>query len=223
MSRTHPPESIDELMQRAESLAGLELQHIAQQYAAQLPDNLLLEKGWIGQFIETVLGASSGSLPQPDFPHLGVELKTIPINEQGKPLESTYVSVVHLMNTQDETWDNSLVRRKLQRVLWFPIVSTKGLPIPNRVVASPLLWQPSEAEERILRSDWEETMEKVTMGELGQLNSRFGQALQVRPKAANSKVLTDAIGKDGEIIKTLPRGFYLRPSFTEQILKSLSY
>lgn len=223
MSRIQPPESIDELMQRAESLAGLELQHIAQQYAAQLPDNLLLEKGWIGQFIETVLGASSGSLPQPDFPHLGVELKTIPINEQGKPLESTYVSVVHLMNTQDETWDNSLVRRKLQRVLWFPIVSTKGLPIPNRVVASPLLWQPSEAEERILRSDWEETMEKVTMGELGQLNSRFGQALQVRPKAANSKVLTDAIGKDGEIIKTLPRGFYLRPSFTEQILKSLSY
>ncbi len=223
MSHIQPPESIAELMQRAESLIGLELQHIAQQYAAQLPDNLLLEKGWIGQFIETVLGASSGSLPQPDFPHLGVELKTIPINEQGKPLESTYVSVVHLMNTHNETWENSLVRRKLQHVLWFPIVSDKGIPIPNRMVATPLLWQPSAAEEQILRADWEETMEKVTLGELGQLNSRFGQALQVRPKAANSKVLTDAIGKDGTVIKTLPRGFYLRTSFTEQILKSLSY
>ncbi|WP_246128499.1 DNA mismatch repair endonuclease MutH [Pleionea sediminis] len=221
--RITPPKTTKELMTRAESLAGFKLSNIAEKYAAQLPETLKLEKGWIGQFIEFILGASSGSLPQPDFPNLGIELKTIPIDETGKPLESTYVSVVHLINNQGETWENSLVKRKLNHVLWVPIISTKNLAIKDRVVATPLLWQPTPEQEATLRSDWEETMEKVMLGELGQLNSRFGQALQVRPKAANSKILTDAIGSDGEVIKTLPRGFYLRSNFTHSILKSLSY
>jgi len=188
-----------------------------------MPDNLLIEKGWIGQFIEQLLGATAGSLPEPDFPQLGVELKTIPIDQHGKPLESTYVSVVHLMNTHREQWQNSLVRKKLANVLWFPIVSLKGVPIQQRMVATPVLWSPTPQQEAILRCDWEDAMEKVMLGQLGQLNSRFGEALQIRPKAANASVLTDAIGPDGDIIKTLPRGFYLRSNFTQAVLQSLCY
>ncbi len=223
MPTVTPPLSLDELMQRAEALAGFSLGELAEQNKANLPPNLLTEKGWVGQFFEHLLGATAGSLPEPDFPHLGVELKSIPINEQGKPLESTFVSVVYLMNQQHETWETSLVKKKLSRVLWIPVLAPRSLPITERRVGMPLLWQPTPEQEAILRCDWEETMEKVCMGKLGELNSRFGQALQVRPKAANSKVLTEAIGPDGEIIKTLPRGFYLRSSFTQQILKSLSY
>jgi DNA mismatch repair protein MutH len=223
MAIVPPPESIEELISRAEALAGFTLGELAQQHAAKLPPNLLLEKGWVGQFFEQLLGASAGSLPEPDFPHLGVELKTIPVNEQGKPLESTFVSVVYLMNQQHETWETSLVKKKLSRVLWIPVLAPRSLPITERRVGMPLLWQPTPQQEAILRCDWEEAMEKVCMGKLGELNARFGQALQVRPKAANSKVLTEAIGPDGEIIKTLPRGFYLRSSFTQQILSSLSY
>ena len=43
--------------------------------------------------------------------------------------------------------------------------------------------------------------------------------MQIRPKAAHSKIVTDAIGPNGQIIKTLPRGFYLKTSFTGDILK----
>ncbi|CDK67090.1 DNA mismatch repair endonuclease MutH [Klebsiella pneumoniae IS10] len=42
--------------------------------------------------------------------------------------------------------------------------------------------------------------------------------LQLRPKAANSKALTEAIGARGETILTLPRGFYLKKNFTAALL-----
>ena len=220
MPQLEPPGSVDELLSRAEAIAGLSLGHLAEKYQAYIPDNLLLEKGWVGQFLEYLLGASAGSLPQPDFPQLGIELKTLPVNESGKPGESTYVSVVPMHENRYESWEQSVVKSKLSCVLWIPIVSPKGVATKERIVGMPILWRPSIEEMHILRMDWEEAMEKVALGRLGELNARFGQALQVRPKAAHSRVITDAIGPDGEKTKTLPRGFYLRPSFTGQILKN---
>ncbi len=38
----------------------------------------------------------------------------------------------------------------------------------------------------------------------------MGRVLQIRPKAANNKALTEAIGEFGQPIMTLPRGFYLK-------------
>ncbi|MMZ71354.1 DNA mismatch repair protein MutH [compost metagenome] len=43
--------------------------------------------------------------------------------------------------------------------------------------------------------------------------------MQLRPKAANSKALTRAIGRNGQPIQTLPRGFYLKIDFTHQLLR----
>ncbi|WMS85760.1 DNA mismatch repair endonuclease MutH [Pleionea litopenaei] len=223
MTTVTPPQSIEQLLERAEKLAGKSLAQLAEEFRAQLPDHLLLEKGWIGQFIEHLLGATSGSLPQPDFPELGVELKTIPINPLGKPLESTFVSVVNLHQPASEQWETSIVKKKLEHVLWMPIIVHPNSPLNQRIIGMPLLWRPSADEWQILKNDWEETMEKVCLGKFGQLNARFGQALQVRPKAANSKVLTDVVGSDGEITQTLPRGFYLRSSFTQKVLTQLSY
>ncbi|NVJ48953.1 MAG: DNA mismatch repair endonuclease MutH [Gammaproteobacteria bacterium] len=223
MSAIQPPTSTAQLMQRAEALAGHSLGELAEQFRAQLPDNLLLEKGWIGQFLEHLLGASAGSLPQPDFPELGVELKSIPVDARGKPLESTFVSVVNLQQPHLESWHTSVVRLKLSCVLWLPILTERHQPLTARRIGMPLLWRPNQAQWQILQSDWEEAMEKVCLGQFDKLNARFGEALQVRPKAANSRVLTTVTGRDGEPTQTLPRGFYLRSGFTQTILQSLAY
>ncbi|MGL4907400.1 MAG: DNA mismatch repair endonuclease MutH, partial [Plesiomonas sp.] len=44
------------------------------------------------------------------------------------------------------------------------------------------------------------------------------EVLQLRPKASNNRALTDAVGRNGQPIKTLPRGFYLKKAFTAAIL-----
>ena len=208
------------LLDYAQSFAGFTLGELCERYKEQIPQQLLHKKGWVGQFLEMVLGATSGSLAQPDFPEIGVELKTLPIDEQGRPLESTYVSVLPLTNIQGLRWENSVVRHKLMHVLWIPIVASRKIAIEDRQVAMPFLWQPTAEEEQVLKKDFEDVLYQVSMGRIEQIDARLGDILQVRPKAANSKALTDAIGPEGTTIKTLPRGFYLRPQFTKQCLLS---
>ena len=64
-------------------------------------------------------------------------------------------------------------------------------------------------------------MEMLALGYGQNLSAKFGTYLHIRPKAANSKVLIDYITQDGISTKIVPKGFYLRPSFTQQILTTV--
>jgi DNA mismatch repair endonuclease mutH len=173
----------------------------------------------VGMLLETALGATAGSKAEQDFRHLGIELKTIPINAQGYPLETTFVSLAPLIQNSGVNWQNSHVRHKLSRVLWIPIEGSRSIPLAERRIGTPILWQPSEQQEHQLQRDWEELMDYIVLGQLDKINARLGEVLQLRPKGANSKSLTKGIGKHGEIIDTLPLGFYLRKAFTHEILQ----
>lgn len=212
------PHSVTQLLSRAEQLAGLSLAELAQQQGLGVPRDLRRDKGWVGQLLELALGASAGSKPEQDFPELGVELKTIPVDRHGRPLETTFVCVAPLTDTAGIRWENSSVRNKLSRVLWIPVLGERAIPLGERRIGQPLLWVPTEEEERLLRQDWEELMELISLGRVQEISARHGQVLQLRPKAANSRVLTAAIGKDGQPIQTLPRGFYLKIDFTAALL-----
>jgi len=61
-------------------------------------------------------------------------------------------------------------------------------------------------------------MDMIVLGQVDRITARHGEVLQLRPKAANSKALTEAIGALGEPILTLPRGFYLKKNFTGALL-----
>ncbi|MFA5627588.1 MAG: DNA mismatch repair endonuclease MutH [Thiohalomonadaceae bacterium] len=221
MEQLTPPQSENELIARASALAGRTLAELAMAHRLSLPMDLRRHKGWVGQLIEHALGASAGSRAIPDFAELGVELKTLPVDRRGLPCESTYVCTVPLEQI-NETWQQSWLRRKLARVLWLPIQADKEIALADRRIGSALLWSPSAAEEAMLRRDWEELTERIMLGEIEQISARFGEALQIRPKAANSRVLRHAIGADGEAILINPRGYYLRTGFTANILQQYS-
>jgi len=218
MTVTEPPASEDELLDRAKAIAGLSLGQLAERHQQHAPDDLRRAKGWAGQLIETSLGADAASLSEPDFQALGVELKTLPINRQGQPRESTYVCVVPLDAPNAVTWENSCVWRKLRRVLWVPVEAEPDIPVAQRRIGTALLWSPTPEQEAALRTDWEELMDMVCLGELEKITARHGVHLQIRPKAADSRALCRATGETGERILTLPRGFYLRASFAAAIL-----
>ena len=213
------PKTTEELLSRAQAIAGLSFGKLATQLGIPVPPDLKRDKGWVGMLLETALGATAGSKAEQDFRHLGIELKTIPINAQGYPLETTFVSLAPLIQNSGVNWQNSHVRHKLSRVLWIPIEGSRSIPLAERRIGTPILWQPSEQQERQLQRDWEELMDYIVLGQLDKINARLGEVLQLRPKGANSKSLTKGIGKNGEIIDTLPLGFYLRKAFTHEILQ----
>lgn len=219
MSMKAEPQSEAELLSRAEAIAGLSFAELAQEADIAVPVDLRRDKGWVGQLLERHLGASAGSKPTQDFAHLGIELKSIPISYRGKPLETTFVCVAPLTGIQGLTWEQSHVRNKLSRVLWVPVEGERDIPLGDRRVGSPLLWSPSAEEEAQLKQDWEELMEMIVLGQASQITARHGEVLQLRPKAANGRVVTEAYGTTGKPIKALPRGFYLRTQFTARILQ----
>ncbi|KHT38610.1 DNA mismatch repair endonuclease MutH [Vibrio sinaloensis] len=214
------PQSESELLERAWSVAGLSFAELAQEAQMTVPPDLRRDKGWVGQLLEWHLGATAGSKPQQDFEKLGIELKTIPISYTGKPLETTFVCVAPLVGIHGLSWENSHVRNKLSRVLWVPVEGEREIPLAERRVGSPLIWSPTQEEELQLKTDWEELMDLIVTGHVEQITARHGEVLQLRPKAANGRALTEAYGASGRIIKTRPRGFYLRTQFTAALLDS---
>lgn len=213
------PQTEQALLKRAQQIAGLTLGELATELHLPVPPNLKRDKGWVGTLIEIALGANAGSKAEQDFSHLGIELKTIPINAAGKPLETTFVSLAPLVQNTGITWENSHVKHKLSKVLWIPVEGERQLPLAQRHIGAPILWQPNAIQAQQLRQDWEELMEYIVLGQLDKINARLGEVLQLRPKAANSRALTKGIGPHGELIDTLPLGFYLRKNFTEGILQ----
>lgn len=213
-----PPNSTEELMSRCDQLAGHSLAELANLADLPMPKDLRRNKGWVGQLIEWHLGATAGSKPEQDFKHLGIELKTIPIDQYGKVLETTFVCSAPILNTSNLTWLNSNVRNKISKVLWVPVQGERDIPLCDRIVGSSFLWTADVQQESLLADDWNEIMDKVALGQIESITARDGQVLQLRPKAANGKCLTDAYGEDGQLIKVRPRGFYLKKQFTQLII-----
>ena len=218
IERPATPASEAELWQRAMALAGYNLQQLAGMAGVPMPPDLRRDKGWIGQLIEWHLGASAGSKPEQDFPELGIELKTLPIDHAAKVLETTFVCVAPLLGVTGLSWEQSNVRNKLSRVLWLPVEGSRQIPLAERRVATPFIWSPTAEQESRLRQDWEELMEMIALGQIERITARHGEILQLRPKAANGRALTQAIGLHGKFIQTRPRGFYLKSQFTQELL-----
>ncbi|BCB15696.1 TPA: DNA mismatch repair endonuclease MutH [Haemophilus influenzae] len=214
------PQTLEQLLSQAQSIAGLTFGELADELHIPVPPDLKRDKGWVGMLLERALGATAGSKAEQDFSHLGVELKTLPINAEGYPLETTFVSLAPLVQNSGVKWENSHVRHKLSCVLWMPIEGSRHIPLHERHIGTPIFWKPTAEQERQLKQDWEELMDLIVLGKLDQITARIGEVMQLRPKGANSRAVTKGIGKNGEIIDTLPLGFYLRKEFTAQILNA---
>jgi DNA mismatch repair protein MutH len=212
------PQTESELLSRASQLAGSTLGELGARLGVPVPGELLRAKGWFGQALERALGATASSRAAPDFEALGIELKTLPVGARGVPCESTFVCTIDLSRIGDVDWAASLVRKKLSRVLWMPVEGARELPVATRRIGTPILWSPSAADEDALRFDWEELAGIIGRGDVESVTGHLGRHLQVRPKAASSRSRRRGVDGDGASFATLPRGFYLRASFTAGIL-----
>lgn len=213
-----PPNTEAALLDAAQGLAGRSLAYLAEGLGRPVPADLRRHKGWVGQLIEAALGCVAGSAAGPDFPRLGIELKTIPIDAEGVPRETTFVCTAPLMALGQLSWTESPVRKKLARVLWIPVEADPALPLARRRVGSPCLWSPSPEEDARLQADWDELSGLVADGFVESITAHRGHWLQIRPKAANRRQRTWGADDEGDPIRTLPRGFYLRRDFTSALL-----
>lgn len=218
-ARAPAPRDAPELIERALALEGHTLGEIAAVLGMSTEGSGSSTKGTAGEIVERALGAAGGSAATHDFPHLGIELKTIPVDERGRPRESTFVCTLPLAGADRASWADSWVRRKLEYVLWVPIVTPPRTRLAERSLGRAVLWRPTAQQEAVLAADFDEIVGLIGAGRVEALDARVGRWLQARPKAAHGRVRTAAFGPEGERIAALPRGFYLRSRLTGAILR----
>ncbi|MCW8407530.1 DNA mismatch repair endonuclease MutH [Legionella sp. PATHC035] len=218
--KNRPPTTEAELLERCATIAGLSFAQLGLSLGLSIPANPNHRKGWVGQAIELALGADAQNQSLPDFKLLGVELKTLPLNKSGKPTESTFITSIPLLTIHRQEWKTSQCYLKLKRILWVPVEGDTDISYPERRIGQGFIWSPNRLQESILEADWNYLSLQIGTGHLESVDAKEGEYLQVRPKAANGKSLCYGYDIHGNKIKTLPRGFYLRSSFTATIVSS---
>ena len=213
-----PPENEAQLLTRAQGLAGLCIGQLAHQLQMELPSLKKHGKGFTGQLIETALGATAGNKAHPDFENLGIELKTLPVSPKGQVLETTFVCSIDLKAGFEKSWRDSRTFHKIEKVLFFPVEDDDSKNWHDLRLGMPFLWSPSADEEALLAQDWHDHMEIIGQGLSDGISARRGKVLQVRPKAANSRVRRQAMDAWGDAFEAKPIGFYLRRQFTQALL-----
>lgn len=216
--KNYPPKTEHELLERCNFIAGRTFAQLATHTGAHIPPSALQRKGWLGQALECVLSADAGNQAEPDFRDLAVELKTLPISSTGIPTESTYITSVPLLTIHKQKWHISECYKKLKRVLWVPVEGDTNIPFAHRRIGRAFLWSPSFLQEETLAADWNYLTTQISTGQLETLDATAGEYLQIRPKGANGKSLCYCYDAEGNKVKTLPRGFYLRSRFTGSLL-----
>lgn len=216
--REKPPTSEPELLRLCQAIEGFSFAQLSLHLGMTIPDNPNQRKGWVGMAIERALGADAFNLALPDFQALGIELKTLPLSLSGKPTESTFITSIPLLSIHQQNWLTSQCYAKLRRVLWLPVEGDTRIPYPQRRLGRGVLWSPSAEHLSQLEKDWTYLTTMIITGQLESVDARHGEYLQIRPKAADGKSLCFAFDAQGNKIQTLPRGFYLRSSFTAEIL-----
>ena len=199
-------------------MGGRTLGSLAERLGREVPPDLRRHKGWVGTLLEDTLGATAASRAAPDFPALGVELKTVPVDARGRPMESTFVASLDLAALAPR-WETSGVRHKLQHVAFVVVEADRALPLAHRRCGAALLWSPTAEEETALRQDYEELVELIGEGFFSRATGHHGRFLQLRPKGRDKHALRWACGEDGARVRLAPRAFYLRASFTEGLLR----
>lgn len=219
LARSPLPASEAELLLRARHLHGRRIQELSAALGWPLPARPKAAKGYVGQLVEAALGSDVDAGDRPDFVGLGIECKTLPMKRlQGDtwaPAESTFVCSLSLQDAAREQWNGSRLQRRLRAVLWVAVQSAQSAPLPLRTIIEARLWRPTDAQWRGLRADWEDLMGAVGAGRGHSLGAHEGALLQIRPKAATSRVRAVGPTADGAG-PMLPLGFYLRPAFVAQ-------
>lgn len=215
------PKTEESLFLQAQLLSGRCLGELAVKAGMDIPCNLKYEKGWIGKLIEFWLGGACSSMSGPDFPNLGIELKTIPI-KNGNSSEPTFICNESLVKGLDMTWKNSYIYNKIRRILWMPILyNRKNILLSKLTVGNYLLWSPNKEENHLLKSDWEELMDLVFLQNTTHSIPYYGEILQLIPnKSGTKKLLTSASRNYSNPSFNISKRFYFRKRFTSKIFKN---
>lgn len=125
-------------------------------------------KGSFGQLVETLhFGIKNNSISEPDFPKVGVELKTSPLKQTVQGLRSKERLVLNIIDFAAEekaTFETSSFWRKNKTLLLMLYLWAAEINALDYVFRDIKYWQFPEQDLQIIRQDWETINRKIKCG-----------------------------------------------------------
>jgi DNA mismatch repair endonuclease MutH len=183
--------------------------------AAMLGTSVGRDKSASARVIRRLLGQKAhGRLGE--FERFGVELKTVPIDRKGRPVESmSFPSFIH-EELQYETWPDSDLLGRLNRILIVPIQRSKGQDQGEGVVQRAFFWSPPESDLVEISLEWDRYRQLISSGLARHLpKASETKYIHVRPKARNARDRDLAPGGFDVIRKC----FWLNSDYVESIIR----
>lgn len=192
-------------------------------------DKCKMKKGASGLIVENLLGIENNNRDEADLPQIGCEIKILPLqkNRDGaiKAKEPTAIQMINYCEVAKETWETAKLRSKINLTFWVVyLAKVDGKPKRQNdyVIVDYFLDHPSDVQNGIFKTDWEEIQSYIKRGDADKLSCSMGVYLEPKTKGANNQDKTDTPDGKGEITRARRRAFYYKKNYTNtQIIPNL--
>ena len=150
-----------------------------------------------------------------EFARYGIEVKTVPVDAQGKIVEAMSFPAFHHEELIYETWEASDLLGRLNRLLIVPVHRSKGASLATTRLGKPLLWSPAQEELVGIQAEWERFRHLIEIGQARDLPKASETTyIHVRPKARDASDRDNAPGG----VDVIKKCFWLNQSYVGRIL-----
>lgn len=149
-------------------------------------------KGRLGQALEMYyFKYEPNSDQEPDFPEVGLELKTNPIkrlkNEDISAKERLVITMIDYCALVNEEWETSTVRKKLDDILLVSYLHDPEADILDYEFKYAAVQAVTDEDMAVIRADWETILAKVRAGRAHELSGSDTNYLEACTKGANAQ------------------------------------
>ena len=174
-------------------------------------------KGSAGQFIRLALGADTSRSPIEELERAGMNVKTVRMNPQGQPYEST--SFPHFLQKElaAEAWEESTLLSQLEGgIVFIPLVGpTRKTPREACVIGRPTVWKPDAGVLEKIRREWERFQAAIRADEMESSPKESETSfIHVRPHSSTGQPLDETVS--GRQVKK--HSFWLNKSYVQQVI-----
>ncbi len=188
-----------------------------------------MKKGAAGLIVENILGIKNNNRDEPDIPQIGCEIKILPLqkNRDGtiKAKEPTAIQMINYCEVAKETWETAKLRSKINLTFWVVYLAKengKSKAQDEYVIVDYFLDHPSDVQNGIFKTDWEEIQSYIVRGDADKLSCSMGTYIEPKTKGANNEDKTDAPDGKGGLTRVRRRAFYYKKNYTNtQIIPNL--
>ena len=188
-----------------------------------------MKKGAAGLIVENILGIKNNNRDEPDIPQIGCEIKILPLqkNRDGtiKAKEPTAIQMINYCEVAKETWETAKLRSKINLTFWVVYLAKengKSKTQDEYVIVDYFLDHPSDVQNGIFKTDWEEIQSYIVRGDADKLSCSLGTYIEPKTKGTNNEDKTDAPDGKGGLTRVRRRAFYYKKNYTNtQIIPNL--